>query len=108
MFVVRDGRVATPPKSPYILAGVTRDLLLEVIREAGYVMAEEQLTRADLAAADEIWLTSSSRDLVCVNVLDGRMVGDGRTYGVAATVLAAFQASRQRRLSTAQADATFE
>jgi len=108
VFVVRAGRISTPPNSPHVLPGVTRALLLDVARRAGFDAVEEEVPQDALRAADEIWLTSSTRDLVCVRELDGAMVADGRDYPVAAAVLAAFQAYRAERLSAAQADPSLE
>ena len=101
VFVVHDGQVRTPPKSTLILAGVTRALLLEVTRRAGYAALERAVGAAELGTADEIWITSSSRDLVCVHELDGRAVGDGTRYPLAESVFAALQDYRAARLSGA-------
>ncbi|MEX2481463.1 MAG: aminotransferase class IV [Gammaproteobacteria bacterium] len=94
VFVVRDGVVQTPPPSALLLPGVTRALLLDVMRRSGEAVEECAVAAAALHAADEVWITSSSRDLVCVSELDGRPVGGGRHYAVAERVLAAFQAWR--------------
>lgn len=101
VFVVHDGEVCTPPTSPLILPGVTRALLLEVARRAGQRAVERAVRADELATADEIWITSSSRDLVCVAALDDRPVGDGQHYPVAERVFAAFQVYRAERLSGA-------
>ena len=58
IFVVRRGRIITPPKNPFILPGVTRDLVLEVARAAGLPCAEAPVSESELRTADEIWLTS--------------------------------------------------
>lgn len=99
VFIVRDGVVQTPPPSTLILPGVTRALLLAVMRRSGEQVEECAIAATALHAADEVWITSSSRDLVCVNELDGQTVGDGRRYAVAERVLAAFQAWREESLS---------
>jgi len=101
VFVVHDGEVRTPPQSTLILPGVTRALLLKVTRRVGHAAVESAVHADELASADEIWLTSSSRDLVCVQELDGRPVGDGTHYPVAEIVFAAFQDYRAERLSGA-------
>jgi len=101
VFVVHDGQVRTPPNSSLILPGVTRALLLEVARRAGHVVVESAVRADELTTADEIWITSSSRDLVCVHELDGRPVGDGTRYPFAEIVFAAFQDYRAERLSGA-------
>ncbi|MDN5862301.1 MAG: aminotransferase class IV, partial [Salinisphaera sp.] len=78
VFAVCNGVVTTPPLGPTILAGITR---AEVLRLAGaYAIAcvEAALTRTDLVQASELWLTSSTRELLPVTRLDGAAVGDGR------------------------------
>ena len=101
VFVVQGGRVRTPPLGPALLAGVTRGLLIDALGRAGRDVDQVDIDVSELAGADEIWLTSSSRDLVCVATLDERQVGDGAHYPIAATALAALAAERRRRESTA-------
>ena len=77
VFVVLDDCVYTPPKSTHILGGVTRDLLLELAVAAGVDCREEPVTEAQLRAAREIWVTSSTKEVVAVTRLDGDPVGEG-------------------------------
>ncbi|MCH8543979.1 MAG: D-amino acid aminotransferase [Alcanivorax sp.] len=78
LFVVRDGTVITPPKSPLILGGITRDLILELCRAHAVPCAEANVSEAELRDADELWVTSSTRELVPVVRLDDQAIGDGR------------------------------
>lgn len=78
LFIVRDGTVVTPPKSEYLLPGITRDLLLELARRHGIPCRERDIPEAELAAADEIWITSSSKEVIPATRLNGGNVGDGR------------------------------
>lgn len=78
VFLVKNGVVATPPKSRLILAGITRDLVLKSLREAGTRCEERAIAEAELRAADEIWITSSTREIYPVTRLDERPVGNGR------------------------------
>jgi D-alanine transaminase len=77
LFIVSDGLVLTPPKGPHLLPGITRDLVLELAAEAGVPCAEASIRAGQLAAADEIWLTSSTREILPVTRLDGAPVGSG-------------------------------
>ena len=77
VFAVIDGEVVTPPLSEKILPGVTRLLLLQVLRESGIPCTERLLQLDELLAAEEIWLTSTLRGLEPITELDGRKVGDG-------------------------------
>lgn len=78
VFAVWDGRLATPPLSPAILAGITRESVLRLARTHDIPCAETEITATDLVAADEIWLTSSTREIYPVTRLDGEPVGEGR------------------------------
>lgn len=78
LFIVRDGAVVTPPKSEYLLPGITRDLLLELAARHGMPCRERDIAEAELAVADEIWITSSSKEVIPATRLNGASVGDGR------------------------------
>lgn len=77
VFVVVNGLLTTPPLSPAILAGITRAKLLGLAAAHGIDYREAAIAAADLAGADEIWLTSSTREIYPVTVLDGAAVGGG-------------------------------
>jgi D-alanine transaminase len=78
LFIVSKGGVITPPKSEYLLPGITRDLLLELARQHGMPWREQEIAESELAAADEIWITSSSKEVIPATRLNGNKVGDGR------------------------------
>ena len=90
VFIVTDGRLRTPPTSPRILPGVTRDKILEVSRAAGIETAEERITKSELYAAAEVFLTSTTAVVVPVSAVDGRQIGTGRTGPVSARVYEQF------------------
>jgi D-alanine transaminase len=78
VFVVKDDVVATPLLDDQKLPGITRYMLLEILRRDGSIPVQERIvTLAELLAADEVWLSSSSKDIVPVVAVDGRPVGDG-------------------------------
>jgi D-alanine transaminase len=78
VFVIKDSVIATPPKGPLMLPGITRDLALELAAQHGLPYREAQIGETELREADEIWITSSTREIVPVTRLDGHPVGDGR------------------------------
>lgn len=78
LFIVKGGVIFTFPSGPYLLPGITRDLLIQLARENGFVVEEREITRDELQAADEVWLSSSTKEVVPVTELDGELVGDGR------------------------------
>ena len=77
VFVIRKGELLTPPKGPLLLPGITRDLVLELASENGMPAQEVEIPEASLHKADEIWLTSSTREILPVVKLDGVAVGNG-------------------------------
>ena len=77
VFVVQGDGVCTPPKSPHILGGITRDLLVELMVAADIDCREEPVTEAALRAAVEVWVTSSTKEVAPVVRLDSAPVGEG-------------------------------
>lgn len=78
LFVVVDDLLITPPKSHALLPGITRDLVLELALQHEIPAVERPITVAELKAAAEIWLTSSTREIMPVIDLDGAPVGSGQ------------------------------
>jgi len=78
LFVFASGRLVTPPKGPLLLPGITRDLVIELAQANHIPLSETDVPLSALASADEIWLTSSTREVMPVTRLDGRPVGGGR------------------------------
>lgn len=77
LFMVRNGKMITPPKSQLLLPGITRDLLVELARRHHIDCEERDIEAAELVHADEIWLSSSVREIVPVITLDQKPVGQG-------------------------------
>jgi D-alanine transaminase len=90
IMAVVDGELRTAPKSPYILAGVTRDVVLELARELGIAVREEPILHGELARLDELLLTGTTTDITPLVRLDGRNVGDGAVGPVTRALQAAF------------------
>jgi D-alanine transaminase len=79
VFIVKNGTIATPLLDEQKLPGITRYMLLEILRRDGSIPAEERIITLDeLRQADEVWLSSSSKDIVPVVAIDDQAVGDGR------------------------------
>jgi branched-chain amino acid aminotransferase len=77
IFLVRGGRISTPPADAGILAGITRNAVIGLAKELGVEVAEVALTKYDAYVADECFLTGSAAELIPVVKLDGRTIGDG-------------------------------
>jgi D-alanine transaminase len=78
VFVVRQGTILSPPKSALILPGITYDVVAELAQANGMPLEFRDVTEAEVRNADEIWVTSSSKEVLAIVALDGRKVGDGR------------------------------
>ena len=78
VFAVKNNVITTPPKTQYLLPGITRDLVLELAHDAGLACEEGNITPDALRLADEIWLSSSTKEIVPVTRLNNQPVGDGR------------------------------
>ncbi len=78
VFVVRGGTIMGPPKSNLILPGITYDVVLELAHAARLPLEIRDLSEAETRAADEIWVTSSSKEVLAIVRLDGQPVGEGR------------------------------
>ena len=83
VYVIKDGIVATPLLDEQKLSGITRYMLLEILRRDGNIKVEERvITLAELKSADEVWLSSSSRDIVPVIAIDNKPIAAGCTGDV--------------------------
>lgn len=77
VFAVLDGHLYTAPKGHRILGGITRDLIVELAQQHGLDCREEAVPAAALGRISELWISSSTREMVPVTRLDGRPVGTG-------------------------------
>ncbi|PYP99199.1 MAG: aminotransferase [Acidobacteria bacterium] len=91
VFVVKGGRVSTPPLAAGILSGITRRLVLDLCRDAGIPAGEETLRVADLLAADEVFITSTTKEAAPVTRIDGKPVGSGKPGPVHRRILQAYR-----------------
>lgn len=91
LFVVKDGRVKTPPLAAGLLGGITRAFVFEVGAAIGVPVDESVLVDVDLTAADEAFLTSTTRELLPITRVDGSPVGTGRPGPVTRRLLQAFR-----------------
>jgi branched-chain amino acid aminotransferase len=92
IFLVKRGVLKTPPVNAGILEGVTRGAVLELARTAGIPTQETPLTRHDVYAADECFLTGTAAEVIAVVKVDGRPVGNGKPGPVTRQLRERFQA----------------
>lgn len=91
VFAVVEGRLVTPPLDAGLLAGVTRGTVLELARAHDLPVAEVPLTRAEVDAAQEVFLTASTREVVPVVQVDDTVIGDGEPGPVSRRLLDAYR-----------------
>lgn len=89
--LVLEGVLVTPPRNHLMLAGITLALVLELAQRLAIPWAERPVSEVELRAAQEIWLTSSTREMLPVTRLDGGLVGNGSPGPVGQRLLAAYQ-----------------
>lgn len=78
IFVVKDGVMLAPPKSRLMLPGITYDVVLELAKQHALPHEIREIPEAELRAADEVWMTSSTKEVLAITRLDGQPVGAGR------------------------------
>jgi len=82
-YIVKDGVIITPPLDNQILPGITRLMLLDILAKHGDIEVQERtVTMDEVFAADEVWLTSSSKEIAPVVEIDGKPVGNGEVGDV--------------------------
>jgi branched-chain amino acid aminotransferase len=92
LFVVKDEKVLTPPLSSGCLEGVTRGILMEIASEAGTSVKEQTLHMEDLFGADEVFITSTNRNVIGVKEIAGHAIGNGRSGEITNRLDNAFEA----------------
>lgn len=82
VFVVKTGRLIAPPKNHLVLPGITYDVVLELAAANGIPLEVREVPEQEVKTADELWLTSSTKEVLAIVSLDGRPVGTGRPGAV--------------------------
>ncbi|HWQ40061.1 MAG TPA: D-amino acid aminotransferase [Burkholderiales bacterium] len=96
IFVVKAGTLLAPPKSHWMLPGITYDVVLELARGNGVRCEVRPVAESELRGADEVWLTSSTKEVLAVVVLDGRPVGNGKPGRVFTRMYEWYQEYKER------------
>lgn len=78
VFAVKNGTLLAPPKDNLILPGITYDVVLDLARANGIPVETRRIAEAEVRAADELWLSSSSKEVLAVVTLDGKPIGNGK------------------------------
>ncbi len=94
IFIVRNNIIKTTPLTS-ILGGITRDSIMEIAREAGYTVLEQQFTRDELYTADEAFFTGTAAELTPISSVDRRVIGEGKAGKVSLELQEKFFAAAQ-------------
>ncbi|WP_434514101.1 D-amino acid aminotransferase [Dechloromonas sp. ARDL1] len=78
IFIVKNGVLIAPPKTHLMLPGITYDVILELAETHRQALEIREISDAELRAADEVWMTSSTKEILAITRLDGQPVGTGR------------------------------
>jgi len=95
VFLVKHGVLITPPTGLLLLPGITRDLVIEIAKNNAIVVEEREIQEAELYDADEIWMTSSTREIAPVIRLNGETVGTGAAGPMWERVMDLYQEYKQ-------------
>ena len=96
VFVVRDGVILSPPKSNLILPGITYDVIAEIAQAAGLPFEFRDISESEVRSADEVWVTSSSKEVLAIVTLDGKPVAGGKPGPGFRRVYALYQDFKQK------------
>jgi D-alanine transaminase len=96
VWVVKNGTLLAPPTDNLILEGIRYGLIADICREQAIPLELRRVSRDEVLAADELLLSSATKEVLPVTLLDGRPVGKGIPGPVFARLHAGYQAARQR------------
>ena len=91
IFIVKDDCIITPPKSELILPGITRDLVVELAHANNLCIEERAVSVEELMTADEVWMTSSTKEILPIVNINNNPVGTGKPGSMHKRVLAIYQ-----------------
>ena len=95
IFVVKNGKLLAPPKDNLMLPGITYDVILELAAANGIPCGVRKVTKAEVFSADELLLTSSTREVLAITTLDGKPVGNGKPGAMFARLHPLYQAFKR-------------
>ncbi len=98
-YVVIDGTVYTAPKDEKVLPGITREVILELAAKNGISVIEQAVTESQLKQADEVWVSSSTKEVLPVTTLDGEAVGQGVPGPIWQKIEALYQQHKKQSIS---------
>lgn len=91
VFIVKKGKIYTPPVYLGALEGITRNAIIDIAKELGYEMVEQPFTRHDVYVADEVFLTGTAAEVIAAVEVDTRMIGNGEPGTITNHLLSEFR-----------------
>ena len=92
LFLVKDNSVYTHPKGPYILPGITREIIIDCAKYCDIEVKEVTFDKDSLMDADEVWISSSTREIVPINRIDNSLINNGKVGEIWSLVYDRYQA----------------
>ncbi len=102
VLIVKEGAVVVPPKDNLILPGITYDATMEFARDAGIPLVMRPVAKAEALAADEMWLSSSTKEVLAITTVDGKPFAGGKPGPVFRRMWDLFQTKKPRALEPVQ------
>jgi len=102
VLIVKDGTIIVPPKDNLILPGITFDATIEFAQQAGIPLLMRPISRAEALAADELWLSSSTKEVLAITAVDGKPFRGGKPGPVFRKMWNVFQAKKPKALALTQ------
>ncbi len=90
IFILRDGKLLTPPNSSSALEGITKDTVIEIARDLGYKTVEREIPRTEIYFADEVFLTGTAAEITPITSIDGKRMGTGKAGKVTQQIRQAY------------------
>jgi D-alanine transaminase len=105
VFIVRRGIIESPPKANLILPGITYDVIVELARANAMPLEFRQVGEAEVRSADELWVSSSSKEVLAIVMLDGSKIGDGQPGPVFRRMYQLYQDFKQKVMRAGKREA---
>ena len=91
LFIVKDGKLITPPTYAGLLVGITREVTIKLAERLGYTVIERNITPTDLFTADEAFLTGTAAEITPIAEVNGRIIGRGELGPITRHLMTEFE-----------------
>jgi branched-chain amino acid aminotransferase len=91
LFIVKNGKLITPPSSIGLLVGITREVVIKLAEKLGYVVVERNITPTDLLTADEAFFTGTAAEITPIVQVNGRIIGEGKPGPITRSLMNEFE-----------------